>query len=408
MILCDYINEKEFVRKFINETMNQKISFNGESHHWLVWGAEIWLPEGGRDGFSGSLDLIATDDTGKVWLVEAKLRTNPELCPAIWQKQILPYRYGLAQLTPDTINRRSRRYLINQGAIKVAVHESQDYRHLYDAFIVWSKDKGFSDNTARELYNKTMQAIRDENIVCAVLADIPSMEVWEARPSDGKAYAYIFANVTTSGFETNVVYDPGSGGNIAVNTDFALQVKNWDELARHKQEVKPTPQSVEQYLTNDSAEYYRECIRRLVACGWSGKYHSNSKAFIVDMPTVYGPSIRIHLGWVDFDARVPMKNRLPGELGLKFNIDFRHFKKSPQREMGYSLAKQLAKTANYNGRGKGLNLRYRDLTEEEKESWDWEMYRCVTAFDRDYLGNSGERKDFEAAWSFLEGMLNSK
>lgn len=89
---------------------------NGEKRRWFVWGVEIWLPEGGRDGYSGSLDLIATDEAGLVWLVEAKLRTNPELCPDIWKKQLLPYRYGLARLTPDIINRRSRRYLLNQGA----------------------------------------------------------------------------------------------------------------------------------------------------------------------------------------------------------------------------------------------------------------------------------------------------
>lgn len=405
MILCDYINEQGFVRSFIEAANQSPIVVNGNSKSWLVWGAEIWLPEGGRDGFSGSLDLIATDDTGQVWLVEAKLRTNPELVPIIWEKQILPYRYGLAQLNPNTINRRSRRYLVNQGAIKTFLQEVQDCRHLYDAFAAWAKAQGFGDDTARELYNKTMQALHDENIICAVLADIFSKDVWEARPKDGKAYAYIYASGTNAGLEVNVVFDPGSSGQIAVDTDYVTQVRDWAELARHKQEVKPTPQTVEQYLTNEAAEYYRECIRRLMEYGWKGKYHSNSKAFIIDMPTVYGPPIRIHLGWVDFDARVPMKNRLPGELGLKFNIDFRHFKKSPQREQGYALAKELAKMANYNGRGRGLNLRHRDLTEEEKESWDWEMYRCVTSFDRDYLGNPGEQMDFEVAWAFLDKIM---
>lgn len=408
MILCDYINEKEFVYRFIAATMTNKMNINGHQHSLFVWGAEIWLPEGGRDGFSGSLDLIGTDDLGQVWLVEAKLRANPELCPAIWEKQLLPYRYGLAQLHSDTINRRSRRYLISQGSVKAELHDSQDYQHLYDAFVVWSKEMKLGHKSAGELYNKTMQAIKDENIVCAVLADVPSKDVWEARPKDGKAYAYIYADIGISGMEINVAYDGGAGGDIAVHVDYVSQVKNWDELARYKQSVKPTPETVEVYLTNESAEYYHECIRRLRACGWDGKYHSNSKAFTVDMPTIYGPSMRIHLGWVDFDARVPMKNRLPGELGLKFNIDFRHFKKSPQREKGYALAKELAQTANYNGRGKGLQLRTRNLTEEEKKSWDWEMYRCVSAFDRDYLGNHEEKSDFEAAWSFLEGILNRK
>ena len=404
MILCDYIKEQELVEQFIAATKTGSIYINGRQHRLFVWGAEIWLPEGGRDGFSGSLDLIATDDDGRVWLVEAKLRANPELCPAIWQKQLLPYRYGLSRLHTDIINRRSRRYLVRSGTA-AASDDSQEYRHLYDAFTSWSHQTGDDDKAAGELYNKTMQAIRDQTVICAVLADIPSKDVWNTRPRDGKAYAYLFADKGPGGLDIHVVYDEGSGNAAAVQTDFAAQVRDWDELARQKQNVKPDLQSVELYLTNEAAEYYRECLRRLSACGWNGAYRSNSKAFIIDMPTVYGPSIRIHLGWVDFDARVPMKNRLPGELGLKFNIDFRHFKKSPLREKGYALARELAQAANYNGRGKGLNLRNRHLTEAEKEAWDWEMYRCVSAFDRDYLGNPGEQNDFVAAWSFLEEIL---
>lgn len=404
MILCDYINEQGLVRRFIEETMRSPIVVDGEQHHWFVWGAEIWLPEGGSDGFSGSLDLIATDDIGRVWLVEAKLRTNPELSPEIWGRQLLPYRFGLSRLSPDVVNRRSRRFLLNQGAIKTGI-SSQEFRHLYDAFISWAEESRLGLHAAKELYNKTLQSIKDETVICTVLADTYSRDVWQAKPQDGKPYAYIFANSETSAFEINVVYDGGKASSPEVSQDFVASVREWEELSRNKQEVKPTPQSVEIYLTNEAAVYYRECINRLKAIGWNGKFHSNSKAFITDLPTTYGLPIRLHLGWVDFDARVPMKNRLPGELGLKFNIDFRHFKHSPQREQGYSLARQLASEANYNGRGKGLNIRKRDLTEEEKESWDWEMYRYNNPSDRDYLGSLGEEEDFEAAWAFLSEII---
>ena len=49
--------------------------------------------------------------------------------------------------------------------------------------------------------------------------------------------------------------------------------------------------------------------------------------------------------------------------------------------------------------GTGLEPGVHAMTEEEKESWDWEMYRCATSFDRGYLGNPREQKDFEAAWA---------
>ncbi len=406
VIACDYINEHGLVQRFIEETMRRTIIVNGEQRRWFVWGVEIWLPEGGNDGFSGSLDLIATDDIGQVWLVEAKLRTNPELSKEIWTRQLLPYRYGLSRLSPDTINRRSRRYLLNQGAIKTS-SLSLDYKHLYDAFLSWVKDNALEASIAKELYNKTLNSIKNETVICTVLADIYDSDVWQARPQDGKPYAYIYANSREAGLEVNVVYNGAGQYMPAYSQDFAASVREWEELSRNKQEVKPTPQSVEIYLTNEAAVYYRECIKRLKALGWDGKYHSNSKAFITDLPTIYGPPIRLHLGWVDFDARVPMKNRLPGELGLKFNVDFRHFKKAPQRELEYTLARRLAQEANYNGRGKGLNIKRRDLTEEEKESWDWEMYRQIDSSNRDYLGNLGEEKDFEAAWAFLYQIIGN-
>lgn len=199
----------------------------------------------------------------------------------------------------------------------------------------------------------------------------------------------------------SIVIDTANTCTLPSDHDYAANIREWAELTRNKQEVKPTPQTVELYLTNEAAVFYRACLRRLTSIGWNGKYRSNSKAFIVDLPTLYGSEIRLHFGWVDFDARVPMKNRLPSELGLKFNIDFRHFKNSPYRKVGYSLAKKLACEAHYNGRGKGLAIKSRDLSEDEKESWDWEMYRQITPSNRDYLGNENEKEDFEAAWEFL-------
>ncbi|GMB09328.1 hypothetical protein B1no1_20380 [Thermolongibacillus altinsuensis] len=54
--------------------------------------------------------------------------------------------------------------------------------------------------------------------------------------------------------------------------------------------------------------------------------------------------------------------------GLKFNIDFRHFKRDPtKKELCYRLAKRLAMEARYNGRGTAKVLNQRDLTDDEFE-----------------------------------------
>lgn len=95
-------------------------------------------------------------------------------------------------------------------------------------------------------------------------------------------------------------------------------------------------------------------------------------------------------------------------MGLKFNIDFRHFKKSLDeevQEIGYQLARRLAKEARYNGRAAGLNIQSRELTDDEKRSWDWEMYRRIDRKNRDYLGHEDEKMDFHAAWLFLNEIV---
>jgi len=65
----------------------------------------------------------------------------------------------------------------------------------------------------------------------------------------------------------------------------------------------------------------------------------------------------------------------------------------------------LAQEARYKGRAKGLSIQYMDLTESEKQAWDWEMYRRVDKENRDYLGRDDERKDFDAAWKFLNSII---
>jgi hypothetical protein len=107
---------------------------------------------------------------------------------------------------------------------------------------------------------------------------------------------------------------------------------------------------------------------------------------------------------VDFDAPIDVESRLPGELGLKFNIDFRHFKRQAP-EIGYRLARELAATSAYIGRGSGRVIRNRDLTEEEKQSWDCEMFRWAFRGNQDYVGREDEIKDFEAARRLLNNIV---
>jgi hypothetical protein len=405
MIIYEYANEKHIVEEFIEHTRREKIIINNrEKVFFFVWGYELWLPEGGKAGYSGSIDLIATDEQGRVWLIEAKQSGNPELNSQIWLKQILNYRRALARRTHEEISMKTRRFLLNNGATHIHVNNTNgDYQSLFDAFIHWAEYIGKNESFARNIYNKTIQSIKDENVVSSVMADTFRNEVWQNKPQDNKPYAYIVSKGTGKELQLTVLLEENMDDRSQVY-DYSNKVMNWADITREKKKVKPTPETVDTYLANQVVMYYQQCLLNLKELGWDGRYHANSKAFVIDMPTKCGPAIRIHLGWVDFDGAFSIANRLPGELGLKFNIDFRHFKNCGVREhfdVGYALARRLATVARYNGRGKGLNIQYRDLMESEKQEWDWEMYRRIDRENRDFLGREDERKDFMAAWQFL-------
>lgn len=139
---------------------------------------------------------------------------------------------------------------------------------------------------------------------------------------------------------------------------------------------------------------------------WDGRTHSNTKAFIIDLPTKYNVDIRVHLGWVDADGSLDIKYRTPYSYGLKFNIDFRHFKQTDDlKQLYHSLPKRLAKLARYNGRAAANELNIRDLYDYEYDSWDGEMYRMVNRYNRDYVGREEELKDLEGAIGFLKDIV---
>jgi hypothetical protein len=409
MIIYEYANEQHLVNEFIKYTHRNKLRISETEEVWLfIWGHEVWLPEGGKQGFNGSIDIIGTDEKGNVWLIEAKQSLNPELCEGIWENQILNYRRGLSRRTHDEISMKSRRYLLNNGKNQTApVFIDNQCNSLFDAFNSWANHMGKNKEFALNIYNKTIQAIKNENIICTVIADVFRSYVWDKRPHDDKSYAYLTISGVELSSHTEVVIDLKTNG--AINTsDYYSSAKDWSLISREKKKVKPTPDTVETYLTSNVSDLYKECLENLKSLGWNGKFKSNTKAYVIDLPTKYGAYLRIHLGWVDFDGSFDIKNRLPGELGLKFNIDFRHFKKSTNpelRNIGYNLAKRLAKQAKYNGRAAGLNIQTRELTKEEKDSWDWEMYRRIDRENRDYVGRPDEKSDFDSAWKFINDIV---
>ena len=191
----EYGPEKNMVHEFIRATWRNPVLLHGaESRHLFCWGYELWLAPGLTIDDGGSVDLIATDDTGAVWLIEAKLHSNPELCQNLWNKQVIRYRQALSDMPPEIWVSQTRRYL-KGSSLNAPVPEflENGCDSLEKCFVAWCKHRGESmpDEKGRELYRMTEAAIAEETIIGVVLADIVRQDVWDARPRDGHRYGYL-------------------------------------------------------------------------------------------------------------------------------------------------------------------------------------------------------------------------
>ncbi|WP_394121415.1 hypothetical protein [Planococcus donghaensis] len=407
MIITEYVIEHQFVNKFIEHTIEYPLLVDGKERRIFIWGHEILLPDGKGDFNSGILDLIGTDELGEVWLIEAKLNSNTEWHSNIWQKQIGLYAASLQKRTEQEIVLGSRRYIEKKSAGTIfPPYIKKETSSLSDAFCQWSTYLNYGDMKGLELYDATMNKIKDGNFIQCVLSNEPGYEIWKNRPND---HAYARSYITFNETETDVLLEQNQFKKaIAGNGHWSHET--WDTFMKKKNEIKPTSDKIPLLLADTVIPIYEKIINFFKELGWDGNFHANSKAFRFDLQTIYNIPLRIHIGWIDADGQQNIKYRTPYQFGLKFNIDFRHFKRLPDLEiweLGYALAKELAENARYNIRGGEFLIKDNSWTAEKVKNlkWDGEMYRFVTRSNRDYIGLEEEYKDLMEVFRFLERVI---
>lgn len=405
MYLSAYALEKELVDVFLNYTIQQPLLINRRYVRFFVWGYEMYMRDG-RGNNAGTLDLLATDETGEVWLIEAKLCTNAEWNELIWQNQISLYRQGLMTKTELDIALMSRRFLKQQGSSKTyAPFLNREIQGLSEAFEKWALTLGKDLDFGRHLYEQTLQKLQSGDIMETVLSDKANPMIWDSRPKDhyGSAY-FVLANEQWQAISERTK-DP------VTKQEMTFSHKTWAEFWQDRQQVKPTFETVPQLLASNVVPIYEKIIDRLKQLGWNGNVSNiNKKAYAIDLMTTLGKPLRIHLGWPDSDGQIAIKYRKPYSYGLKFNIDFRFFKKVDESEFeiwekGFELVKELHQTANYSYRGKNPIFNDSALAVYQLK-WDGEMMRKIDQYNRDYVGREDELADLENALQFLEKYID--
>ncbi|EGA90846.1 hypothetical protein GPDM_03090 [Planococcus donghaensis MPA1U2] len=409
MILNEYVIEKQLVNKFIEHTFDYPLLINGKARKIFIWGHEILLPDGKGSSKSGILDLIGTDELGEVWLIEAKLSSNTEWHSNIWQNQLGLYAISLKKRSEQEIVLGSRRYIKKRSTGTVfPPYIISETSSLSDAFCQWASHLNYEGKKGLELYDITMDKIRNGSFIQCVLSNEPGHEIWKNRPKDiTNAMSYITFNKD----ETDVLLEQNRVAIASTGTGHWSH-ETWETFMKKKNEIKPTTDKIPLLLADSVVPIYEKIIDFFTELGWSGEFHTNKKAFRFDLQTIYNIPLRIHIGWIDADGQQDIKYRTPYQFGLKFNIDFRHFKKDTDIEVwevGYVLAKELAEKARYNIRGGEFSITDNYWTAEKVKDfkWDGEMYRFITKSNKDYIGLEEEYMDLKEVFQFLNRVIKT-
>lgn len=404
MIVNEYAIESQFVNEFIEFTFNHPLVIKGDERTLFIWGHEVLLPDGKGNYNSGILDLIGTDDKGEVWLIEAKLNNNKEWNSGIWQNQIGLYAESLKKRTEQEIVLGARRYIVKASAGTVfPPFISNGTSSLSEAFCQWASS---INKDGILLYETTMQKIKSGEIIQCVLSNEPGIEIWQNRPSDD---VYARAYITFRKTATDIIIEQNNKVSTSLESGHWSH-GTWNSFMQKRNVVKPTPDKIPLLLSDSVMPTFERILSFIAELGWDGNFVANQKAFRFDIQTIYRVPLRIHIGWIDADGQQDIKFRTPYQFGLKFNIDFRHFKRHKDASMweaGYMLAKELAETARYNIRGREFSIHDLYWTAEKVKDlkWDGEMYRFITQKNRDYIGLEEEQEDLEAVFHFLSKII---
>lgn len=398
-----YANEQQLVNSFIQYTFTNSISIAGKERRLFLWGYEVLLLDGKGDYNAGILDLIGTDENGEVWLIEAKLCNNSEWNSKIWENQIGLYAISLKKRTEQEIVLGARRYIVKESAGTVfPPFLPNNTQSLVEAFCQWALSLGENYNKGLNLYESTINKIKSGDFVQCILSDYFNEEIWLNRPKMDK---FSRSYITFQHNEAHLLFDKNTIA-IPIGEKEYLNYGSWKYFLQKKKQIKPTPDKIPLLLADDIIPTYEYILAALNNLGWNGNFVANQKAFRLDLPTIYGADLRIHIGWIDADGQQDIRYRTPYQYGLKFNIDFRHFKKNEDFsiwETGYRLAKELAETARYNVRGGEFAILSPYWTAEKVKNlkWDGEMYRFISQTNRDYIGLEEEQVDLSNALGFL-------
>ena len=405
-----YAGEKDLVSQFIKYSASNPIHVGNKDLPILIWGYEIWVMEGGRYGHSGRIDLLGTDIEGNVWLIEAKEGENPELRSDIWESQVLPYRTGLMQTSPEMIILRSERYLTGHSVDMLPPSFiSENCDNLLDIFICWLKhlDYAGSIDKANELYSSTFGQLMSGEIILVVLSDWFCPSIWESRPKDYPT-AYNTCSGVDNQFTTNIYLDGHTNLTVVPPISPEYSKEAWNELRAKKRREKLTPEVLRDIISNDVADLYEQLINELQLMGWDGTPWTKSTcSFGIRFMTEHGVYVYIDVGKPDKDSRdLDRAAKLKGTAGFKCDVTFTDSKNDIKfREVALRTMRRLETEAGYQVKGKRKPFVERPKNQDGIEKFSFQLTHRRDGNKRDYIGRRDDKADLVSMLDIVKKLI---
>jgi len=153
---------------------------NGASR-MLVIGNEVAVHGAGSGGSTGSIDILAVDDRGEVWLIEAKLARNTQSDPAyVFGNQLARYASGVMKMDVASIHRSLEEYLYGRRSVikppASLSHEWMRCKSIEEMLAVWYRAAGKqgAEDLTKKLAMTLTGRIQRGDFVLAVLTDVVS------------------------------------------------------------------------------------------------------------------------------------------------------------------------------------------------------------------------------------------
>jgi hypothetical protein len=372
-------NEAELVRAFANSIdafPSEALSVG--ARHMLVIANELSLPGAGSGGANGSADIVTVDDQGELWMIEAKLCTNPEIAPAyVFGNQLTRYARALTRTTLASLHRHFQDYAYSRRAVLRPPPQLAtawlNARFLSDMLESWLSFFGMPGK-AEALIEQIDARIRTGQFVLAVLTDGPCDHLVQWSRENAERFQTAVIRLSEPDRPEVLSRTPP----VAPASVFTVQdLPPFDKIP---QSYKPTPSTLPLVLSETAFRLYETIVlpRLQALAGDLAQYkpEQSSTSFGYCLQGLNGLPIVLRIGRGDHYLNRGTDNAEPGQHTLKVDMVFKwacdHIFRMPpdgssrQRMIDdlWGLTSQVISVAGYRYKNMPHNLAGRALAAE--------------------------------------------